>query len=133
MISEDNNKKVDNTRIVDSESIATLIAERTDIPVARLIEKDKERLLNLESRLHERLVGQEDAVTALSNAIRRQRSGVSDPKRPVGTFIFLGPTGVGKTELARALAESLFDDEDNMVRIDMSEYMDKGLKRLILM
>jgi len=126
MISEDNNKKVDNTRIVDSESIATLIAERTDIPVARLIEKDKERLLNLESRLHERLVGQEDAVTALSNAIRRQRSGVSDPKRPVGTFIFLGPTGVGKTELARALAESLFDDEDNMVRIDMSEYMDKG-------
>ncbi|MEC7880435.1 MAG: AAA family ATPase [Chloroflexota bacterium] len=126
MISEDNNKKVDNTRIVDSESIATLIAERTDIPVARLIEKDKERLLNLETRLHERLVGQEDAVTALSNAIRRQRSGVSDPKRPVGTFIFLGPTGVGKTELARALAESLFDDEDNMVRIDMSEYMDKG-------
>ena len=126
MIFEDSNKKVDNTRIVDSESIATLIAERTDIPVARLIEKDKERLLNLESRLHERLVGQEDAVTALSNAIRRQRSGVSDPKRPVGTFIFLGPTGVGKTELARALAESLFDDEDNMVRIDMSEYMDKG-------
>ena len=126
MISEDNNEKVDKTRIVNSESIATLIAERTDIPVDRLIEKDKERLLNLESRLHERLVGQEDAVIALSNAIRRQRSGVSDPKRPVGTFIFLGPTGVGKTELARALAESLFDDEDNMVRIDMSEYMDKG-------
>ena len=126
MISEDNNEKVDKNRIVDSESIATLIAERTDIPVSRLIEKDKERLLNLETRLHERLVGQEDAVTALSNAIRRQRSGVSDPKRPVATFIFLGPTGVGKTELARALAESLFDDEDNMVRIDMSEYMDKG-------
>ena len=126
MISEDSNEEVDKNRIVDSESIATLIAERTDIPVARLVEKDKERLLNLEDRLHQRLVGQEDAVIALSNAIRRQRSGVSDPKRPVGTFIFLGPTGVGKTELARALAESLFDDEDNMVRIDMSEYMDKG-------
>ena len=112
--------------IVDSESIATLISERTDIPVTRLVEKDKERLINLEEKLHERLVGQNDAVIALSNAIRRQRSGVSDPKRPVGTFIFLGPTGVGKTELARALAESLFDDEDNLVRIDMSEYMDKG-------
>ena len=112
--------------IVDSESIATLISERTDIPVTRLVEKDKERLINLEEKLHERLVGQDDAVVALSNAIRRQRSGVSDPKRPVGTFIFLGPTGVGKTELARALAESLFDDEDNLVRIDMSEYMDKG-------
>ena len=111
---------------VDSESIATLISERTDIPVTRLVEKDKERLINLEEKLHERLVGQDDAVIALSNAIRRQRSGVSDPKRPVGTFIFLGPTGVGKTELARALAESLFDDEDNLVRIDMSEYMDKG-------
>ena len=126
MISEDSNEEIDKNRIVDSESIATLIAERTDIPVARLVEKDKERLLNLEDRLHQRLVGQDDAVIALSNAIRRQRSGVSDPKRPVGTFIFLGPTGVGKTELARALAESLFDDEDNMVRIDMSEYMDKG-------
>ena len=124
-----NNEKANNNNdelIVDSESIATLISERTDIPVTRLVEKDKERLINLEEKLHERLVGQDDAVVALSNAIRRQRSGVSDPKRPVGTFIFLGPTGVGKTELARALAESLFDDEDNLVRIDMSEYMDKG-------
>jgi len=119
-------KSLNEDLIVDSESIATLIAERTDIPVTRLVEKDKERLINLEDKLHERLVGQNDAVMALSNAIRRQRSGVSDPKRPVGTFIFLGPTGVGKTELARALAESLFDDEDNLVRIDMSEYMDKG-------
>ena len=119
-------KSLNEDLIVDSESIATLIAERTDIPVTRLVEKDKERLINLEEKLHERLVGQNDAVMALSNAIRRQRSGVSDPKRPVGTFIFLGPTGVGKTELARALAESLFDDEDNLVRIDMSEYMDKG-------
>ena len=124
-----NNEKANSNNdelIVDSESIATLISERTDIPVTRLVEKDKERLINLEDKLHERLVGQDDAVVALSNAIRRQRSGVSDPKRPVGTFIFLGPTGVGKTELARALAESLFDDEDNLVRIDMSEYMDKG-------
>ena len=124
-----NNEKANSNNdelIVDSESIATLISERTDIPVTRLVEKDKERLINLEEKLHERLVGQDDAVIALSNAIRRQRSGVSDPKRPVGTFIFLGPTGVGKTELARALAESLFDDEDNLVRIDMSEYMDKG-------
>ncbi|MEG3581538.1 MAG: AAA family ATPase [Chloroflexota bacterium] len=126
MSSSPNQAKVDDSRIVDSEDIAELISERTDIPVSRLVEKDKERLLHLEDRLHERVVGQDDAVVALSDAIRRQRSGVSDPNRPVGTFIFLGPTGVGKTELARALAENLFDDEDNMVRIDMSEYMDKG-------
>ena len=126
MESNDDDLDTSNERTVDSEAIAELIAERTDIPVARLVEKDKERLLNLEKRLHRRVVGQDDAVIALSDAIRRQRSGVSDPNRPVGTFIFLGPTGVGKTELARALAENLFDDEDNMVRIDMSEYMDKG-------
>ena len=126
MSTSPNQAKVDDSRIVDSEDIAELISERTDIPVSRLVEKDKERLLHLEDRLHERVVGQDDAVVALSDAIRRQRSGVSDPNRPVGTFIFLGPTGVGKTELARALAENLFDDEDNMVRIDMSEYMDKG-------
>ena len=126
MTRNDEASKNNDDLTVDSESIATLISERTDIPVTRLVEKDKERLINLEEKLHERLVGQDDAVIALSNAIRRQRSGVSDPKRPVGTFIFLGPTGVGKTELARALAESLFDDEDNLVRIDMSEYMDKG-------
>jgi ATP-dependent Clp protease ATP-binding subunit ClpC len=126
MSSSPNQTNVDDSRIVDSEDIAELISERTDIPVSRLVEKDKERLLHLEDRLHERVVGQDNAVVALSDAIRRQRSGVSDPNRPVGTFIFLGPTGVGKTELARALAENLFDDEDNMVRIDMSEYMDKG-------
>tara|TARA_B110000438_G_scaffold222724_1_gene216168 strand:+ start:68 stop:2527 length:2460 start_codon:yes stop_codon:yes gene_type:complete len=126
MESNDDELDTNYERTVDSEAIAELIAERTDIPVARLVEKDKERLLNLEKRLHRRVVGQNDAVIALSDAIRRQRSGVSDPNRPVGTFIFLGPTGVGKTELARALAENLFDDEDNMVRIDMSEYMDKG-------
>ena len=126
MSTSPNQAKVDDSRIVDSEDIAELISERTDIPVSRLVEKDKERLLHLEDRLHERVVGQDDAVVALSDAIRRQRSGVSDPNRPIGTFIFLGPTGVGKTELARALAENLFDDEDNMVRIDMSEYMDKG-------
>ena len=126
MSTSPNQANVDDSRIVDSEDIAELISERTDIPVSRLVEKDKERLLHLEDRLHERVVGQDNAVVALSDAIRRQRSGVSDPNRPVGTFIFLGPTGVGKTELARALAENLFDDEDNMVRIDMSEYMDKG-------
>ena len=126
MESNEDDLDTNNERTVDSEAIAELIAERTDIPVARLVEKDKERLLNLEKRLHRRVVGQDDAVIALSDAIRSQRSGVSDPNRPVGTFIFLGPTGVGKTELARALAENLFDDEDNMVRIDMSEYMDKG-------
>jgi len=111
--------------ILKPENIAELISERTSIPVARLIEKDKSRLLKLEERLHERVVGQDRAVEALSDAIRRQRSGVSDPNRPIGTFIFLGPTGVGKTELARALAESLFDDENNLVRIDMSEYQEK--------
>ena len=118
--------------ILKPENIAELISERTSIPVARLIEKDKSRLLKLEERLHERVVGQDRAVEALSDAIRRQRSGVSDPNRPIGTFIFLGPTGVGKTELARALAESLFDDENNLVRIDMSEYQEKHtVSRLI--
>ena len=118
--------------ILKPENIAELISERTSIPVARLIEKDKSRLLKLEERLHERVVGQDRAVEALSDAIRRQRSGVSDPNRPIGTFIFLGPTGVGKTELARALAENLFDDENNLVRIDMSEYQEKHtVSRLI--
>ena len=115
-----------------AENIAELISQRTSIPVARLVEKDKSRLLKLEERLHERVIGQNRAVGALSDAIRRQRSGVSDPNRPIGTFIFLGPTGVGKTELARALAESLFDDENNLVRIDMSEYQEKHtVSRLI--
>jgi ATP-dependent Clp protease ATP-binding subunit ClpA len=100
--------------------------------VARLLEGEAERLLHMEERLHQRVIGQEEAVAAVSEAIRRARAGLKDPKRPIGSFIFLGPTGVGKTELARALAEFLFDDEANMVRIDMSEYMEKHtVSRLI--
>jgi len=118
--------------VVTPEHIAQLIAERTGIPVARLVEGEGERLLRLEGRLHERVIGQESAVAALADAIRRARAGLKDPKRPIGSFIFLGPTGVGKTELARALAEYLFDDEENVVRVDMSEYQEKHtVSRLI--
>jgi ATP-dependent Clp protease ATP-binding subunit ClpA len=118
--------------VVDEEDIAALISRWTGIPASRLLEGEAERLLHMEDRLHERLIGQEEAVVAVSEAIRRARSGLSDPKRPIGSFMFLGPTGVGKTELARALAEFLFDDEANMVRVDMSEYMEKHtVSRLI--
>jgi len=110
---------------VTDEDIASLIAERTGIPVARLVEGEGERLLNLEERLHSRVIGQDQAVEALADAVRRARAGLKDPKRPIGSFIFLGPTGVGKTELARALAEFMFDDEDNMVRVDMSEFQER--------
>ena len=124
------NRKIGDT--VDPELIAALISERTGIPVARLVEGEAERLLRLEERLHRRVIGQDSAVTVLSDAIRRARAGLKDVKRPVGSFIFLGPTGVGKTELARALAEFLFDDEDHMVRIDMSEYQEQhAVSRLI--
>jgi len=117
---------------VTAEDIARLIAERTGIPVARLVEGEGERLLHLESRLHERVIGQNTAVSALADAIRRARAGLKDPRRPIGSFIFLGPTGVGKTELARALAEYLFDDEENIVRVDMSEYQERHtVSRLI--
>jgi ATP-dependent Clp protease ATP-binding subunit ClpC len=117
---------------VTAEHIAELIAQRTGIPVARLVEGEGERLLHLEERLHERVIGQDSAVSALADSIRRARAGLKDPKRPIGSFIFLGPTGVGKTELARALAEYLFDDEENMVRIDMSEYQERHtVSRLI--
>ncbi|MEX0763384.1 MAG: AAA family ATPase [Dehalococcoidia bacterium] len=120
------------TDCVTPEHIAALIAERTGIPVARLVEGEAERLLHLEDRLHERIIGQDAAVSTLADAIRRARAGLKDPKRPIGSFIFLGPTGVGKTELARALAEYLFDDEDNMVRVDMSEYQERHtVSRLI--
>jgi ATP-dependent Clp protease ATP-binding subunit ClpA len=102
-----------------------VVARWTGIPVSRLMEGELEKLLKMEDRLHERLIGQEEAVIAVSDAIRRARAGLKDPKRPIGSFIFLGPTGVGKTELARALAEFLFDDENALVRIDMSEYMEK--------
>jgi len=110
---------------VDSEEIARVVGKWTGIPVSRLLEGEMEKLLHMEERLHERVVGQDEAITAVSNAIRRSRSGMQDPNRPIGSFIFLGPTGVGKTELARALAEFLFDDPNAMVRIDMSEYQER--------
>ena len=125
---EDAKRKWDKTHeireVVDEEDIAALIAERTGIPVARLVEGEGERLLNLEERLHSRVIGQDRGVEVLADAVRRARAGLKDPKRPIGSFIFLGPTGVGKTELARALAEFMFDDEDNMVRVDMSEFQE---------
>jgi ATP-dependent Clp protease ATP-binding subunit ClpB len=110
---------------VDAEEIANVVSKWTGIPVSRLMEGEMEKLLHMEERLHQRVVGQDDALRAVSNAVRRSRAGLQDPNRPIGTFIFLGPTGVGKTELARALAEFLFDDERAMVRIDMSEYQEK--------
>jgi ATP-dependent Clp protease ATP-binding subunit ClpB len=117
---------------VDEEDIAKLVSKWTGIPVGRLLEGEVEKLVHMEERLRQRVVGQDDAVARVSNAIRRSRAGLSDPKRPIGSFIFLGPTGVGKTELARALAEFLFDDEKLMIRIDMSEYMEKHtVSRLI--
>jgi len=110
---------------VDAEEIAEVVANWTGIPVSRLLEGEMEKLLHMEERLHQRIVGQDEAVEVVSNAVRRSRAGLQDPNRPIGSFIFLGPTGVGKTELARALAEFLFNDEDAMVRIDMSEYQEK--------
>ena len=115
----------DHAMVVTAEQVGTLIATWTGIPVDRLLETEAEKLLHMEERIHQRVIGQDDAITAVSDAIRRARAGLKDPKRPIGSFIFLGPTGVGKTELARALAEFLFDDEQNMVRVDMSEYMEK--------
>jgi len=110
---------------VDEEDVAEVVSRWTGVPVARLMEGEVEKLIHLEDHLHRRVVGQDDAVSAVANAIRRSRAGLSDPHRPIGSFLFLGPTGVGKTELARALAEYLFDDERAMVRIDMSEYQEK--------
>src|SRR5665213_563544 len=117
---------------VDEEDIATIVSKWTGIPVSRMLEGEVKKLLQMEERLRERVVGQDEALGVVANAIRRSRAGLSDPKRPIGSFIFLGPTGVGKTETARALAEFLFDDETAMVRIDMSEYMEKhAVSRLI--
>ena len=117
---------------VTEEEIARIVARWTGIPVAKLMEGEREKLLHLEDILHRRVIGQEEAVTKVSDAILRSRAGIRDPKRPIGSFLFLGPTGVGKTELAKALAEALFDDEHNIVRIDMSEYMEKySVSRLI--
>ncbi len=117
---------------VTAEDIAKIISQWTNIPISRLMEGEKTKLLDMENRLRQRVIGQDNALTVAANAIRRARSGIQDPKRPIGSFIFLGPTGVGKTETARALAEFLFDSEDAMVRIDMSEYMEKhSVARLI--
>jgi ATP-dependent Clp protease ATP-binding subunit ClpB len=110
---------------VDADDVAEIVARWTGIPVSRLLEGETEKLVHMEERLHERVVGQDEAIEAVSSALRRSRAGLQDPDRPIGTFLFLGPTGVGKTELARALAEFMFDSQDAMVRIDMSEYMEK--------
>jgi ATP-dependent Clp protease ATP-binding subunit ClpB len=117
---------------VDADDIARIVAAWTGIPVSRLLEGEQAKLIEMEDRLHDRVVGQDEAVAAVSDAVRRARAGLKDPRRPIGSFIFLGPTGVGKTELARALAEFLFDDEQAMTRLDMSEYMEKfSVSRLI--
>src|SRR5215207_5237782 len=117
---------------VDVEEIAEVVGKWTGIPVSRLVEGEVEKLIHMEERLHKRVIGQDEAVEAVSDALRRSRAGLSDPDRPIGTFLFLGPTGVGKTELARALAEFMFDSQDAMVRIDMSEYMEKhSVARLV--
>jgi len=117
---------------VTDEDVAEVVARWTGIPLSKLMEGETEKLIHLEEHLHQRVVGQGPAVEAVANAVRRSRAGLSDPHRPVGSFLFLGPTGVGKTELARALAEFLFDDERSMVRVDMSEYMEKhSVSRLI--
>ena len=117
---------------VDEEDIAKIVSKWTGIPVSRMLEGEVKKLVQMEQRLKERVIGQDAALTVVANAIRRSRAGLSDPKRPIGSFIFLGPTGVGKTETARALAEFLFDDEQSMIRIDMSEYMEKhAVARLI--
>lgn len=128
-------RKSENTLLRDKvteEEIAKIVARWTGIPVAKLMEGDREKLLNMESILHKRVIGQDEAVEKVSDAILRSRAGIQNPQRPLGSFLFLGPTGVGKTELAKALAEALFDDESSMVRIDMSEYMEKhSVSRLI--
>ena len=115
----------DQKLIVTEDDIAAVVAQWTGIPVAKIAEEESETLLHLEDELHKRVIGQDDAVTAVAKAVRRARAGLKDPKRPIGSFLFLGPTGVGKTELARALASSLFGDESAMIRLDMSEYMEK--------
>ncbi|HMK64905.1 MAG TPA: ATP-dependent chaperone ClpB [Thermodesulfobacteriota bacterium] len=117
---------------VDDEDIAEVVAKWTGIPVSRMMEGEKQKLIQMEERIKERVIGQEEAIRAVANAVRRARSGLQDPNRPIGSFIFMGPTGVGKTELAKALAEFLFDDEQAMIRVDMSEYMEKhSVSRLI--
>jgi ATP-dependent Clp protease ATP-binding subunit ClpB len=128
--SKDGERLVD--EVVDEESIAKIVAKLTGIPVSRIEKGDREKVLDLKSTLEKRVIGQDEAITLVSNAILRQRAGIKNPNRPIGSFLFLGPTGVGKTEVARALAEALFDNENNIIRIDMSEYMEKySVSRLI--
>ena len=117
---------------VDADDVAEIVARWTGIPVSRLMEGETEKFVHMEERLHERVVGQDEAIEAVASALRRSRAGLQDPDRPIGNFLFLGPTGVGKTELARALAEFMFDCQDAMIRIDMSEYMEKhSVSRLV--
>ncbi len=117
---------------VDAEDIADVVSRWTGIPVSKMMQSEKDKLLHLEDELHQRVIGQDEAIEAVADAVRRSRAGLQDPKRPIGSFIFLGPTGVGKTELAKALAEFLFDDESMMTRIDMSEYQEKhSVSRLV--
>ena len=130
-----NKEQTDNKLLkeeIDGSDIAEVVSKWTGIPVTKLVESEMQKLLTMEDLLHKRLVGQDEAVDTVSDAIRRARSGLKDPKRPIGTFLFLGPTGVGKTELAKALAEFMFNDEDALIRIDMSEYMEKhNVARLV--
>ena len=129
-VSSKNEKLVN--EVVDEEEIAKIVAKMTGIPVSRIEKGEKERVLDLKNILHNRVIGQDEAITLVSNAILRQRAGIQNPRRPIGSFMFLGPTGVGKTEVSKALAEALFDDENNIIRIDMSEYMEKySVSRLI--
>ncbi|NTV99332.1 MAG: AAA domain-containing protein [Chlorobiaceae bacterium] len=130
---EDNRRKIEEKKTagdlimkeeIDAEDIADIVSKWTGIPVSKMLQSERQKLLHIEEELHRRVIGQDDAVNAVSEAVKRSRAGMGDEKRPIGSFIFLGPTGVGKTELARTLAEYLFDDEDAMIRIDMSEYME---------
>src|SRR5207237_166409 len=120
-----NSRRESMPRIVTEEEVAHIVTAWTGIPVSRLVEAETQKLLRMEEELHKKIIGQHDAIVAVSKAVRRARSGMKDPKRPMGTFIFMGPTGTGKTELARALSSFLFDSENNLIRIDMSEYSER--------
>ncbi|MCI0531203.1 MAG: ATP-dependent Clp protease ATP-binding subunit, partial [candidate division Zixibacteria bacterium] len=125
-------KRAKEVKVLEAEDVAVVVSKMTNIPVFRLEEKESQKLLRMEEEVNKRVVGQNEAISVLAKAVRRNRAGLSDPKRPIGSFIFLGPTGVGKTEMARALAAFLFEDENNLIRIDMSEYMEKfAVSRLI--